>query len=408
MTPVRSDFPTAIPKPGDSCFGLGVTAFLAPVLLVYAPLSMAIILPAGVVIALLPGLLRRRLALRFDAATTALLIAFVAIAAASYLWAYQPTSTIEKLPRTTLTVAMGLLFIASAAALDSGGRKRVATALVAGIAAAFVALALERLLGGAFLPRDINGGGKNAFLNLFNRPLSVLSIMVWPAAAHICRNKPVAGGGLIALAFFGSLFFPTAAATLALIAGAVASLLTFFAPRAGTALTAAIVAGTVLFAPAIERNLPPPKTLFEAAGIPRSSYHRLIIWRFANEKIDERPILGWGFNQSRIIPGNKTMIDKFEDALPLHPHNAAFQWRLELGLLGALLGAGLFVAALERARRCANARVARSAATGAIAAAFTIAMLSFGAWQTWWISSLFLVAGFCVAVCGGKEPSDSG
>ena len=148
--------------------------------------------------------------------------------------------------------------------------------------------------------------------------------------------------------------------------------------------------------------------MLETLKLPRSTYHRLLIWQFAAAKIEERPILGWGFNGSRKIPGGKDNLDASEAALPLHPHNAAMQWRLELGLLGALFGAGLFVTATVSARRRAKGRIEQAGAVAAITSAFTIAMLSFGIWQSWWMSGLFLVAGFTVLVCRDEPAAATG
>ena len=179
----------------------------------------------------------------------------------------------------------------------------------------------------------------------------------------------------------------------------------YAAPRIIGPLTGALLGASVLLAPTIEHMLPQPKAMFEELGLPRSAYHRLLIWQFASQKIAERPVLGWGFNTSRAIPGGKENLDVSEAALPLHPHNAALQWRLELGILGALLGAGLFVVAAECARRYGRNRIAQAAGTATVASAYCIAMLSFGAWQSWWLSGLFVIAGITVLSCRDPERS---
>ena len=86
------------------------------------------------------------------------------------------------------------------------------------------------------------------------------------------------------------------------------------------------------------------------------------------------------------------------------PHNAALQWRLELGVLGALFGAAIFFISTEIARRYSAGRVARAGAVATIGATFVIAMISFGAWQTWWLSAIFLIAGSTVLVCRRRSP----
>jgi hypothetical protein len=68
--------------------------------------------------------------------------------------------------------------------------------------------------------------------------------------------------------------------------------------------------------------------------------------------------------------------------LPLHPHNGALQLRLELGWPGVLLAA-MLAAALALA--CRNAVAVAVLAAGAVTA-----MLSFGAWQEWWVGAELL------------------
>src|SRR5262249_1513342 len=84
--------------------------------------------------------------------------------------------------------------------------------------------------------------------------------------------------------------------------------------------------------------------------------HRRAIWAFAAARIAERPWLGWGLDSSRDIPGGHAAYSPGTEMLPLHPHDAAIQLWLELGVPGMLLGAA-FVAALMR-------RLARLAAGG--------------------------------------------
>jgi O-antigen ligase len=64
---------------------------------------------------------------------------------------------------------------------------------------------------------------------------------------------------------------------------------------------------------------------------------------------------------SKVIPGNKTRPGGIDAALPLHPHNAALQMWLELGVAAA---AGCFVSAT------------------------VFALISYGIWQSWWLPAL--------------------
>ena len=127
----------------------------------------------------------------------------------------------------------------------------------------------------------------------------------------------------------------------------------------------------------------------------------------------QKPILGWGFNNSREIPGGKSNLDESEAALPLHPHNAALQWWLELGAVGALIWAGIVLLATESTRLRVSGRIEKAFVSGTIASVYTISMLSFGTWQTWWLSFLFLTTALTILLCAPRiaqttsTPSDA-
>ena len=72
--------------------------------------------------------------------------------------------------------------------------------------------------------------------------------------------------------------------------------------------------------------------------------------------------------------------------MPLHPHNGALQLWLELGGIGALIGAALMLMLGVAASRSA----APAVGAGMLASAAVTGMLSFGLWQAWWVASLLL------------------
>ncbi|GEM_PF-568083 len=130
--------------------------------------------------------------------------------------------------------------------------------------------------------------------------------------------------------------------------------------------------------------------------------HRLFIWDFVNDRIDDKPLLGWGLQSSRRI-GNFGVtpfnIESYENpekvtVIPLHPHNAVLQLRLELGLPGVLLGAALMVMLIARFTR-------ESPGLWAITSAFITALsvmlfVRYGLWQFQWLASLA-----CIIFCHG-------
>jgi O-antigen ligase len=195
---------------------------------------------------------------------------------------------------------------------------------------------------------------------------------------------------------------PGETARLATIAGLGAALFSLAAPRLGPRLVGALVAVAVLVMPLLVGFIPK----IPSASLPPSAVHRLVIWDFAAARIAEKPLAGWGLEASRALPGGRARpdaatLDRLNittpaqreflalahvEVMPLHPHNGALQLWLELGGIGALIGAALILLLGFAASRSA----APAVGAGMLASAAVTGMLSFGLWQAWWVASLLL------------------
>lgn len=389
----------------DPAMFMGLIGAITPVLTLYAPLSLAIILPVGAVFLVVFRLATGEPKLNIDWLPVFAVVGLLCVGTVSLLWSYAPELTADKLPRTALAVLAGVTFITAVKGLDDRVTRVFMRCFLAGMLVALALILLERASGGMLLRESTSDVSLNNFLNQFNRPLAILSVLIWPAAVILARRHWGLGIAAIGIYVACLAFFITSAAIVAVIVGAVIFATVYFLPRMGPMLVGLILAALVVAAPTVDGYLPQPKKMFESLDLPRSTYHRLLVWGFTTDRIAERPVLGWGLNASRAIPGGAESLDESEPALPLHPHNAALQWRLELGILGVLFGAGLILVSTEMARRYAADRIARAGAVAAIGATFSIAMISFGAWQTWWISGMFLIAGVTVLVCRRRAPA---
>ena len=195
---------------------------------------------------------------------------------------------------------------------------------------------------------------------------------------------------------------PGETARLATIAGLAAALLSLAAPRLVPRLVGAGVAVLILLMPLLVAFVPQ----IPSANLPPSAVHRLVIWDFAAQRIAEKPLTGWGLEASRAMPGGQAQpdaatLDRLNikasaqrqflalphvGVMPLHPHNGALQLWLELGGIGALIGAALMLALGFAASRSA----APAVGAGILGSAAVTGMLSFGLWQAWWVASLLL------------------
>ena len=153
------------------------------------------------------------------------------------------------------------------------------------------------------------------------------------------------------------------------------------------------------------RQVQPNDVTVLVPSLPNSARHRLAIWQFAEQLIAERPILGWGLNNARAVPGGNDKVEVWsieEDGrlfpmmqprMPLHPHNMALQIWLETGAVGAVLASIALFRIVMRLGRSA-----RPAGLAAAAAAMSVGLVSFGAWQAWWLASLWLFSAFSIVV----------
>jgi exopolysaccharide production protein ExoQ len=376
-------------------------AVIAPLLSVYAPMGFAPLVGLAAVLGLVCRFyLGDRTAIVLPRGLIVVLTAFVVFAALSALWSIDRGTSLARFHRLVLILASGIVFIGVAMATGAEARAGLARWAIPGFIAALVVLAVERATGGVFVSLHSPPGDFNQFVNQFNRSVSVCAILVWPVVCMAARIRAFYGAALAAT-LFGLLFaFNSSAALAAMAVGAAAFGLVRLAPKTAGIGLGVVLSLSVLASPLLIRSLPPPKDVFDTLPIPRSSYHRLLVWDFSVGRTMERPILGWGFDSSRVMPGGHKQLDASEPALPLHPHNGALQLWLELGLIGALFGAAVTALAAETIRRRAADRLAQASASATLASAMVVICVSYGIWQTWWLAALSTATVFAVAACG--------
>ncbi len=400
----------AIATPGTI---LALAAIVAPPVAVLTPLAVAPLL-ALLAAALLASDGRRCLvAVRSFAPLAALLALLSVWGALSALWSPIPDHSLFEAGRFLLIGAGGLFVLGVGASLSATETERLRRAAVIGVAMAVILLQFELRTGGPLLrvlhriPID-----EAVPISRYDRGVTFLLLAAWPAAAALAargRTVPVLLGALIVGATIFE--FISRASMLAGGIGLAAMLVGWRLPR----LVAALMVGAALVMAVVFPLIAPSGSTIEqvrrgAPMLQESAIHRLIIWRFIAERIAERPVLGWGMDAARASPGGtahasdvmpEVKLTGVVTMLPLHPHDAALQWRLELGLPGALLCLAILGLVLWRVAGSPDMpSLQRALALGCAAAVLTIAMLSFGAWQAWWLSSIWLTA----ALLAGVQP----
>ena len=400
----------AIATPGNI---LALAAMVAPPLAVLAPLGLAPLLAltaAALLASDWPGCLD---ALRRFAPLAGLLALLSLWAAVTAAWSPIPGHSLFEAARFLLISALGLFVVGAGVSLSASEAERLGRAVIAGVAAAVILLQVERWSGGIVL-RALHDRPLDPAMLIYryDRGVTFLLLAAWPAAAALAARRHIWMLVAGVLAVVATLFLFRSTSTL--LAGGVGLATALLAWRLPRAIAAAMTGGALLLAIVLPLVTPGGAAIERiregAPALKASAIHRLMIWRFAADRVAEHPVFGWGMDASRAIPGGEAhasdvmpevRLSSIVTMLPLHPHDAALQWRLELGLPGALLCVATLGLVLWRI--AGSARLPppqRALALGCAAAMLTIAMLSFGAWQAWWLSSIWLVA----ALLAGVQP----
>jgi exopolysaccharide production protein ExoQ len=273
---------------------------------------------------------------------TVTLGALVFWCALSAIWSIDQTRSLALAARIGDLAVSGLALVAAADIVAAP--LRLTVFLLAGVAISILIAMIDCQTSGS-LSQFVS---IRAFRPVrFNQLALALAILVLPIGAMLmCRGRvalallAVAAMALTVWALEG-----TAAKTV-LVASAPAAALIYYRRRAMARAAALLSVIAIVAAPLVLPRLAHVPALFHAVdSFKESAGHRLLIWSFVGNRIAEHPIVGWGFDSSRAIPGGDVAIRSGETWLPLHPHDAALQVWLELGIPGVALFAmliGLF------------------------------------------------------------------
>lgn len=387
---------------------LALAALLFAPLALFAPKGETPLLVLCAVLALLSPEGRRRARDGLAQPLSWALAALFAWALLSALWSLDPPSSFALWARLVALLVVAVAFASVAGGADDGTPALRALSLGAGLG---IALAGLEMAAGNPIRSAMEGVRENLHLYQsywLNRGMTAIALLIWPAAAALWPRGAWKAAALLAAGGAALLAGPQMAAKLALaVAAVVAVLAWFWGPRLRAALAAAglLVCLAMPVAPGL---LPDPEELQQRQVISSVS-HRIQIWRFAVQRIVERPVLGWGLDAARDIPGGDAIAPGTIGAtlMPLHPHNGPLQVWLELGAVGAGL-LGLVVAAAFWQAASLPQRPARAAACAMVGAALVIGCVSYGIWQTQWLAVLGLSAAFMAVAARAGSSLSSG
>lgn len=329
----------------------------------------------------------------------------------SLSWTVEPFIALEKIPRLLMSLILGIVPIAVAKFITNEQKNIFAKYLVVGFCLCFIFLVvgLARETGGLMPIIEPHNGVPGREIFRMNRGATILAILLWPTIL-LTYHKPFLSLILAVSAMCAIVYSMSNAA----VAGFVVSISVFgFAwlrPRLVLNLLISTCVLYIIFSPLIHSKLTDPKTLNvtsetiknNSQWFARSTYHRLLIWKFVSEKAIQKPLTGWGFYSSRVMPDGKNKLDLHETALPLHPHNGVLQVWAELGCVGALILIMLCFSVRKTILKLQR-RIELAAATSMFMCSFVIICVSYGVWQSWWIAILTLFSAFFLSSCRSEK-----
>ena len=341
----------------------------------------------------------------------------------SWLWSITPDETLKTSISLAVTLCGGTVLFSIGISFSSKEKKTLQNGMILGGLLGFSLIAFEfasnawlakfLLLKLALLKNpDIPSYSTFVFsvygdsTPVMNPGMAATSLFFFPWALAIKNRFPL------------KIFIPTILVCAALIfityadaiklSFAVAIIVFFTAlawPRWFPRIMCLAITVGVLGAPLIPSLFPNPLVPSKSLEwLSPSSAHRILIWQNTARHIKQKPLLGSGLDATRGLYNSEDRVEyKFSsevsgaeeyqvsfEPIPLHPHNAVLQVWLELGAVGALISLGLLLAILRAIYIGLSVRVERAVSIGMFTATVSLACLSFGIWQGWWLSAILL------------------
>ena len=122
-------------------------------------------------------------------------------------------------------------------------------------------------------------------------------------------------------------------------------------------------------------------------SLPPSWVERADFWQHSVELISQKPILGWGMNSSDFI---ENIFDNSSTNLIIsHPHNIPLQLQLESGIIGGILFCIVLLTIYLKIMKIKERNLV-CALLASYSAFLIFSLVSFNAWQTWWLCTIFI------------------
>ncbi len=233
----------------------------------------------------------------------------------------------------------------------------------------------------------------DAEMNLGRGQVSYAQLL-WPVAGLlIVRFRR---GWIMALAAFLALMLSAQLNSLSiviptLIVAGVVALIAWQRPKFGVSMAFALAIASIALAP-ILGFISSFMDVDLMRKMPLSWEHRLRMWTYSWELIQQAPLIGHGFDSARVFdeltfraPDGRNIT-----VMSMHPHNIGLQIWLETGLAGVALSIGMLLSLMKVALKTCTGSARAFAASGLVVTIATSGAVTVGVWQHWWWALIVL------------------
>ncbi|MBT7138319.1 MAG: hypothetical protein HN889_10675, partial [Rhodospirillaceae bacterium] len=287
-----------------------MSAFLTLPLAILAPKGVALLFGLTAVSSFIVGLAHRQKNRGPVGPSLALAAAFILLSLSSAMWSMTPESSFKKALVLGLVLFGGLVLTFSARRLKGEARRVFEIGLIAGGVLGFGVIAIEVAFSSPILalPGTIMGRPTEqniVLLRGINQGAAVASVFILPWTIALWRHKGVlwaSAGFTVCVTVLA--FCQADSHKAALVIGMAAALIAFVGGRPVLRGFSLLCVLGVLSSPWLVSALPDPlQPDNNAAVLPNSSQHRLVIWQTTAGHIFERPFFGSGFDTARAFYG---------------------------------------------------------------------------------------------------------
>lgn len=346
------------------------------------------------------------------------LLGFVLWAWMSTMWSAYDDALWGGNASTLFALVIALLFVPFLILRTSGRTRTALVWAVIGAGSLGVALLLIDAASGFALSLwgdPVAPGGdpiqrrSDAEMNLGRGQVSY-ALLLWPIAALLMTK--LKRGWMLALAAFLGLMLSAQLNNLSIIIPTLLlasgfATLAWWRPKLGLSLAFTLTIASLAFAPLLGfvSSMVDVELMRE---FPLSWEHRLRMWTYCWELIQQAPLIGHGFDSARVFDELTFRAPDGRDitVMSMHPHNIGLQIWLETGIIGVVLAIGLLIALLKTTLKICAEPTRAFASAGLLVAIATSGAVTVGVWQHWWWALIVLAVSLVCLVPGKTEKLD--